>query len=156
MSKKTVCILAVLACVAACGMIRNPAEASERPNVLFIAVDDLRPQLAHRLDNIRTKREVRYEVMIHDIDMDGITAAFDSTGDFIPDTAQVGGEYGWSDFYVHNIWSLRFRDIECDDGIGISQCAGIGMLVDHCFRQQLRRVLVMNFEKVEVKIVCIE
>src|SRR5205809_5588988 len=73
-------------------------------------VDRLRRRLAHRLDDNRADRDVRYETPVHHIDMDPVSPRLVNCPDLVGEPAEIGGQDRRSDDYRASHWVERAAD----------------------------------------------
>ncbi len=80
--------------------------------------------IAQGLANHRADRQVRHEMVVHDIEMHDVCAGVEHGIDFVPQSREIGGKYGWcnqrfhsrSSFLVFRVpETLTKRDIDFTD-----------------------------------------
>src|SRR5438045_6946719 len=73
-------------------------------------------ELAHRLDDLRAKGEVRHEAAVHHIDVNPVGAAFLEHRDFIGKLREIGAQNRWRDPNAHSGFGEAGRGSEAGAG----------------------------------------
>ena len=67
---------------------------------------EVRAEVPQGLDHVRPHRDRRYEVTVHDVDVDDGRAGVDDGGDLLAQPAEVGGQDRWGDPARHTSTSI--------------------------------------------------